>query len=219
MNAETLAKVGQVLKAQAMRTHPFQPMERDERYCGYMGPAVVKRTQEHGSWAMRTECGYPPDLHPPANLGAALPRPIGSEPHESAVTHRARKRHRCMEYTCSEVIEPGELYVRAVTFPTHEVMGGLMRSWKFCVACATRYGRPLPPLSDRAQKVDPEAVAIAVRGDRAGPPVVLNRPEREEAVRKLIRAGVVVKEIARRVGVTMRTVSRIKARLRQQGEL
>lgn len=61
--AEAIERVARI-KAQAMRDHPFEPMERDARYCGYMGPAVVRGSKEYGSWAMRTECGYPPDCHP-----------------------------------------------------------------------------------------------------------------------------------------------------------
>lgn len=46
-----------------LQDHPFTPMERDARYCGYMGPARVLKSQ-HGAWSMRTECGYPPQTHP-----------------------------------------------------------------------------------------------------------------------------------------------------------
>lgn len=34
--------------------------------------------------------------------------------------HRARKQHPCESYRCDELIEPGDLYVRHVTFPGDE---------------------------------------------------------------------------------------------------
>lgn len=152
------------------------------------------------------------------NLGAALPRPIGSELAETAYTLTARKSYRCQEYRCSVVIQPDEQYVRAVLFPGHDsgyAVDGPVH-WKFCVGCATRYGRPLPPVLDRSQRVDEEAVRIAVSGQRV---VRLNRAERREAVRRLVLAGTTNAEAARRVGVTERSVNRIKARLRELGAI
>ena len=67
---------------------------------------------------------------------------------ECAYLVKARKRHYCENYPrtqegCLTFIEPGEDYVRAVTFPgdvTDHIW--VMR---LCVPCAQRYGRPLPP--------------------------------------------------------------------------
>ena len=146
----------------------------------------------------------------------APPRPLGAEPAETAYTMTARKSYQCQEYRCAVVIQPGQVYVRAVLFPGHEsgyAMDGPVH-WRFCVECATRYGRPLPPVLDRSQRVDPEAVRIAVSGQRV---VRLNRAERREAVRQLMVAGTTNAEAARRVGVTERSVNRIKATLRRLG--
>lgn len=142
------------------------------------------------------------------------PEPIGHGPDESAVTHVARKTHRCQEYRCATVIQPGQMYVRATTFPSHDIMTGQLISWKFCVACATRYGRPLPPAIRRAATVDLEAVDIAVRGIRR---IKLNRPERRAAVTLMSQAGLKVPEMARRVGLTPRSVQRMRARLGLSG--
>jgi hypothetical protein len=142
------------------------------------------------------------------------PAPLGYGPNESAMTHVARKTHRCQEHWCATVIQPGQTYVRATTFPSHDIMTGQLISWKFCVACATRYGRPLPPRSNRAASVDLEAVDIAVRGVRQ---VRLNRSERRAAVTLMSQAGLNVPQIAERVGLTTRSVQRIRARLGLSG--
>jgi hypothetical protein len=140
-------------------------------------------------------------------------KPLGAELNETAYVMTARKRYPCQEYRCAVVIASGELYVRAVLFPGHEsgyAVDGPVH-WKFCVGCATRYGRPLPPVLDRSQRVDEEAVRIAVAGERV---VRLNRAERREAVRRLMAAGVIITEMARRIGVTPRSINRLKAKVR-----
>ena len=142
---------------------------------------------------------------------ATEPLPIGHGPDEHAVTHVARKRHRCQEYRCGTVIQPGQRYVRATTFSSHDIMGGRITSWKFCEPCATRYGRPLPPVSNRGAKVDPDVVDLVVRGAYR---MKLNRRERVRAVDLMTQAGVGAAEIGRRIGVAERTVQRIRARIR-----
>lgn len=208
MSTETLEQRTERIRRQAMRDHPFEPMQRDARYCGHMGAPATSGSAETGHVSVSAECGYPPDLHPPR------PPAIGHGPHESAVTHVARKRHRCQESVCSTVIQPGQMYVRATTFPSHDIMTGQLLTWKFCVGCATRYGRPLPPRSARASTVDLEAVQIAVRGERQ---IKLNRPERRAAVTLLSDKGLNVPQIAQRVGLTTRSVQRMRARLGLSG--
>jgi hypothetical protein len=140
----------------------------------------------------------------------SAPPAIGHGANEWARTYNARKTYTCNETTYHTLIQPGEDYVRATTFPDHEIVGGAIRLWRFCVPCATRYGRPLPPVSDGAAQVDPEAVRIAVSGQRV---VRLNVAERREAVRQLRAGGMSARETGRRVGVTARTVLRIQRRI------
>lgn len=204
MNVDTLEKVKTVLRAQAMRDHPFQPMKRDQRYCGWMGPAVTSGSERTGYVSMRTECGYPPDLHP---------QPIGSGPSEHARTRRARRSYLCQEQGCRALIRKGDWFVSAVLFPSHDMItSDRPVQWRFCVRCASRYGRPLPPVAaPRGEAIDPEAVDIVVRGIRV---VRLNRRERVQAVRLLSEAGKNTVQIAVRVGITVRSVQRIRARIK-----
>ncbi len=62
--------------------------------------------------------------------------------------------------------------------------------------------------------IDEVAVERAVHGDR----VALNTAERREAVRRLTVSGVSGPEIALRLGVCGRTVTRARAAVRRYGE-
>lgn len=62
----------------------------------------------------------------------------------------------------------------------------------------------------RRTEVDPIAVERAIGGD----PVRLSCPERSEAIARLTAAGLSANQIAERLGVASRSVTRYRARLR-----
>ena len=77
---------------------------------------------------------------------------------------------------------------------------------------ANRYGhqgRTSPP-------PDPVAVERAAAGDR---PVVLSKAERDAAIDLLDRLGLPAREVAARLGMTIRTVQRRRAARRQEQRL
>lgn len=217
--SETLEQTKERIRRQAMRDHPFEPMKRDARYCGFMGAPATSGSEATGYVSLQAECGYPPELHPPVAAvqppgRASEPQPIGSGAHEVAEVRTARKAYPCHESQCTERIKPGDQYVRAITFPSHEIMTGALRVWTFCLACATRYGRPLPPMRPRQRPrsgtVDLEAVRIAASGERTLP---LNLMERRLVVRQLTdKGGLTTGEIGRRAGISARSVQRMRAR-------
>jgi hypothetical protein len=212
MSTETMEQYRERARRQAMRTHLFEPMGRDARYCGHMSAPARSGSVQTGYVSVSAECGYPADLHPPR------PPAIGSGINEQAFTVVANKRHRCQEDRCSHVIQVGETYVRAVLFPGHgSGYADVDRRpvhWTFCVACATRYGRELPPPSNRSQSVDQEAVDMVVTGRRAAK---LRIPERRLAVTLMSQEGLSVPEMARRTGLATRSIQRIRARLGLSG--
>lgn len=74
----------------------------------------------------------------------------------TAHTITARRSRRCDDYPCHVEIQPGEDYVRSVTFPRHEANGGTT-PWvlNICKDSYTQYGRAMPPR--RTKKSAPPA--------------------------------------------------------------
>jgi hypothetical protein len=62
---------------------------------------------------------------------------------ERTTVRRAAKERRCGDYTCPNVIRPGDLYNEHVTGPGHADLGNTrwLRSPE-CAECAARYDRP-----------------------------------------------------------------------------
>lgn len=66
-------------------------------------------------------------------------------------TVTCRKAFLCDDMTCGRTIQPGEDYVRSVTFPWDDMVNQSPDIWVFkaCRVCATRYGLPMPPRRTR----------------------------------------------------------------------
>lgn len=90
-----------------------------------------------------------------------LPRPIGQEWGTTAWTATARIAFRCQEYPgCRgrRLVQPGEKYARLVAFPGHDAVSGT-RPWvlRLCEACATQYGKAMPPTMRERRAAQREA--------------------------------------------------------------
>jgi hypothetical protein len=93
--------------------------------------------------------GAPPIVRaggtPQTSPGQRKRRPDGYEYGTTAWTATARKPFRCDDRGDRAVVA-GQRYVRMVAFPGTDVNSS-DRPWvlRVCEACATRYGRPMPP--------------------------------------------------------------------------